>query len=65
MIGRWHGVTHEPPMTERALRNELRRHREQIIEWLAKKRDCAVTISGHYAAIRRLKTRAKRQGIAL
>lgn len=64
-VGRWHGAADDPNSELRHLRNEANRHRVQITELLAKKRDCAVMISGHYAAIRKLMRRARRLGVSL
>jgi len=54
------------PEAERVLLlADLRRHQRQLHEWLMKRRDCALAITNHYVAIRKLKQRAKRLGISL
>lgn len=72
-VGRWHGASAPhaedaqaaTPDDVRHLRNEMTRHRTQLTEWLHKRRECALAITNHYAAMRKLRTRAARLGVTL
>jgi precorrin isomerase len=65
-VGRWHGgrvegtSTDERVVQERALRNEIRRHREQLDEWRAKREEARVAIANHQTALRKLARQAAR-----
>lgn len=71
--GRWQGINAGArvaprAMADRLLDNEIRRHEQQLVELLQKKRDVAVTITEHYKTLRRLRKektqRDERRGAA-
>lgn len=72
IVGRWQGIQHghtaPRAMADRLLDNEIRRHEQQLVELLQKKRDVAVTITEHFKALRKLRkekaARDERRGVA-